>query len=237
MDTRYILGIAVALVMGWFAAGLIYNLRRGDAVLRWLQKALPRVGEKTTLRWLGTSVVQLGIAHAKAPFRSLDTLVVLAPRDLPWTWGLAALQGRQDTLILRASLAQAPALDFDLVEPKAWTGRMALKQASSLDWKAQPGPAPDGHEPAMRMEADSKRYPLDGMQLWAPMGTLPRAAAARRELENPAGRLSSHYFRFSIRRQPPHLEVHMPLPDRHADAVEFITAFQELAQAAEHLAH
>lgn len=237
MDTRYILGIAVALVMGWFAAGLIYNIRRGDAVLRWLQKALPRVGEKTTLRWLGSSVVQLGIAHARAPFRSLDTLVVLAPRDVPWTWGLAALQGRRDTLILRASLAQAPTLDFDLVDPRAWTGRMAFKQASSLDWQARPVPAPDGSGISMRTTGDSQGRPLAAMQLLAPMGSLPRAEAALRELETPAGRLSSGYFRFSLRRQPPHLEVHMPLPDRRADAAEFITAFQNLAQAVEHLAH
>src|SRR3990172_3765450 len=75
--------------MGWFAAGVVWNIRRGNAVLRWMQDGLPRLGEKTTLRWLGTSVVELTIHRAKAPFRQVEVLLVLTPRDVPWLWLLA----------------------------------------------------------------------------------------------------------------------------------------------------
>ncbi len=64
--------LALALVMGWFAVGIIWNIRRGNAVLRWLQTGLPRLGERTTLRWLGSSVVAMvGIAGVVIVFMGM----------------------------------------------------------------------------------------------------------------------------------------------------------------------
>jgi hypothetical protein len=56
VNPQYLLVVAVAIVMGWFAFGVIYNLRRGDKLLKWMQTGLPRIGTRTTFRWLGTSV-------------------------------------------------------------------------------------------------------------------------------------------------------------------------------------
>src|SRR3990172_1110431 len=96
-----LLVIAVTLVMGWFAGGVIFNIRRGNAVLKWMQAGLPALGEKTTLRWLGTSAVELGIAKAKPPFRRFELVVILEPRDVPWLWIWSMARGRRDLLILR----------------------------------------------------------------------------------------------------------------------------------------
>jgi hypothetical protein len=82
VNPQYILVAAVILFMGWFAIGVVYNLRRGEALLKWMQGGLPSIGQKTTFRWLGTSVAELVIAHAKKPFRRLETLLVLKPRDV-----------------------------------------------------------------------------------------------------------------------------------------------------------
>src|SRR5512147_2327436 len=98
MSQQYMVVIAVAVVMGWFALGFIYNLRRGDAVLKWMQGGLPRIGERTTFRWLGTSVAELGIARAKPPFRRMDVLLVLKPRDVFWMTIIAMMQGRSDVV-------------------------------------------------------------------------------------------------------------------------------------------
>ncbi len=92
MNPQYILVIVVIVVMGWFAIGFIYNLRRGDAVLKWMQAGLPDIGPRTTFRWLGTSVAELVIAKAKNPFRRLETLLVLAPRDVFWMMIVSAFQ-------------------------------------------------------------------------------------------------------------------------------------------------
>jgi hypothetical protein len=222
MDPKYILVLAVVFVMGWFAAGVLINLRRGDAMLRWIQRGLPRIGERTTMRWLGTSVVELVIARAHKPFRRLETLIVLAPRDVPWMWLLAATQGRQDTLIFRAHLNVPPRIDFELADPTAWTGRMALNQASQKKWALRQ----DGSD---HPEIGDRLY--QGLQLMAPAGMLEQAITTLANLANPARGLAPHFWRLSIRREAPHLEVHIALPDRRSDAGQFIAALQELAQA------
>ncbi len=211
MDPTSLLVPAVVLVVGWFAVGIIYNLRRGEALLRWMQTGLPRVGEKTTLRWLGTSVAQLVIAKAKGPIRSLETLLVLAPRDVPWLWLLSRFQGRRDTLIFRAHLGIPPLVDLELVDPTSWTGRSALKQALQEGWTSRP---------------------YHDRQLLAPPANLPLAQETLDRLEPSAQKLTSHYHRVSLRRDAPHLELHVAFPDpRQTDAAQFFEALISLARA------
>lgn len=221
MDPKYFLILAVAIVMGWFAVGVLFNLRRGDAMLRWIQAGLPRIGERTTMRWLGSSVVELVIAHAHKPFRRLETLIVLAPRDVPWMWLLAASQGRRDTLIFRAHLNVPPLIDFELADPTIWTGRMALNQAIQKNWAVRQN----------HLFSDAGDQPYQGLQLMAPSGMLDRSVAALSSLASPARGLAPRLWRLSIRREAPHLEIHLAFPDRRSDASQFISALQDLARA------
>ena len=208
MDLKYFLVIAVLVVMGWFAVGIIYNLRRGDAILRWMQAGLPMIGERTTFRWLGTSVAELVIAQAKRPFRRMETLVVLTPRDVPWMWLWAALRGRRDTLIFRANLSTPPEVDLEFADPASWTGRVALQEAAKRGW-------------------DSQSY--QGLQLMAPPGKGKQASTYLSDISEPGRRLASSYWRFSVRRGTPHLELHFAFPDQRSDAKQFFEAFQRLA--------
>src|SRR3990170_505451 len=132
--------VLVFLVMGWFAVGVIWNIRRGNAILRWMQGGLPKLGEKTTLRWLGTSVVELSIQKAKAPFRQVQVMLVMTPRDVPWLWLLAAGRGRKDTLIFRGPLATAPRLGDEVASAGSWTGQRSITEARHRRW----GEEPDG---------------------------------------------------------------------------------------------
>lgn len=211
MNPQYILVVAVILVMGWFAYGVIFNLRRGDSLLKWMQPGLARIGPRTTFRWLGTSVAELGILQAKNPFRRLDTLLVMTPRDIVWMAALAALQGRRDTLIFRAVLTTPPSIDLELADPKTWTGRTALRQASQRNWE----------------KSDYK-----GLQLMAPRGALELAARTLERLEAPLEALSSRYARVSLRRSAPNLELHLPFPShRTMDAVHYFESLRDLARA------
>lgn len=211
MNPQYILVVAVILVMGWFAYGVIFNLRRGDSLLKWMQPGLARIGARTTFRWLGTSVAELGIVQAKNPFRRLDTLLVMAPRDVIWMMAIAALQGRRDTLIFRAALSTPPYLDLELADPKSWTGRTALKQASQHNW-------------------EQREY--QGLQLMAPRGYLDLAASTLDRLDAPLEKLSPRYARISLRRNTPHLELHLPFPSHHTrNAVDYFEALRDLARA------
>lgn len=211
MNPQYILVIAVVVIMGWFAFGVIYNLRRGDALLKWMQGGLPGIGQRTTFRWLGTSVAELVIAHAKKPFRRLETLLVLKPRDVFWMTIAAHFQGREDIVIFRAQLSTAPLVDLELVDPKTWSGRNTSQQVAQRKW-------------------ESKDY--DGLQLMAPQGLLDLATRTIDGLAAPMRNLSLHYARFSLRRDAPNLEVHVPFPAyRTSDATQYFEALRDLARA------
>jgi len=197
--------------MGWFAFGVIYNLRRGDALLKWMQGGLPGIGPRTTFRWLGTSVAELVIAQAKKPFRRLETLLVLKPRDVFWMTITASFQGRDDIVIFRAQLSAPPLLDLELVDPKTWSGRNALKQVTERKW-------------------ESATY--NDMQLLAPGGLLDLATRTLDGLASPMQKLSARYARFALRRDAPNLELHVPFPQyRSADAARYFEALRELARA------
>ena len=211
MNPQYLLIVLAIIIMGWFAFGVIYNLRSGDALLKWMQNGLPSIGQKTTFRWLGTSVAELVIAHAKKPFRRLETLLVLKPRDVFWMTILAAFQGREDIVIFRAQLTTAPLTDLELVDPRSWTGRGVLRQFTDRKW-------------------ESKTY--QGLQLMAPAGLLDLATQTLDRLTIPMQALSDRYVRFSLRRDAPNLELHVPFPAyRSSDATHYFQALRDLARA------
>ena len=213
MDPQYILVVAVVILMGWFAIGVIYNLRRGDALLKWMQNGLPSIGQRTTFRWLGTSVAELVIAHAKKPFRRLETLLVLTPRDIFWMTILAYFQGRRDIVIFRAQLVTTPVTDLELVDPNTWSGRNALKAVQQRKWESRP---------------------YKDMQLSAPQGLLDLATSTLDKLVIPMENFSSRYARFSLRRNASeaNLEVHIPFPSHHStDAHRYFESLRGLARA------
>jgi hypothetical protein len=211
VSPQYILVAAVVIIMSWFAFGVIYNLRRGDALLKWMQDGLPDIGQKTTFRWLGTSVAELVIARAKKPFRRLETLLVLKPRDVFWMTIIATFQGRDDIVIFRAQLTTAPLTDLDLVDLKTWSGRNTSNRAGERKW-------------------ESKAY--QGLQLMAPMGLLDLATTTLDRLALPMQKLSPRYVRFSLRRDTPNLELHLPFPQyRTENASHYFDALRTLAHA------
>jgi len=213
LNPQYILAIAIVIIMGWFALGVVYNLRRGDTLLKWMQNGLPKIGQRTTFRWLGTSVAELVIAKAKKPFRRLETIVVLKPRDIFWMTIMAYFQGRDDIVIFRAQLSTAPLVDLELVDSKTWSGRNALNQVVERKW-------------------ESKAY--QGMQLLAPKGLLDLATSVLDKLAVPMQKLSPRYARFSLHRDTsrPNLELHVPFPEyRTENADQYFESLRALAGA------
>jgi hypothetical protein len=208
--TQTLLIVLVAVVMGWFGFGVIWNIRRGNAVLKWMQAGLPRLGEKTTLRWLGSSAVELSIAKARAPFRRVDIVLVLEPRDVPWFWLIARLQGRRDMLIVRGHLTTAPQFEYDLLVPGSWSERETVGRGETRQWEAEAlGDS--------RFRAPAPTRPLS-RQL------APGALEAARKVRPTVWRLSS-------RREFPQLELHVPPPDpKRDDAAQFFNALRALAE-------
>lgn len=211
MNSQYIVIAAVAVFMGWFALGMIYNLRRGDALIKWMQAGLPLIGQKTTFRWLGTSVAEMGIAHAKRPFQNMNILLVLKPRDVFWMTIIALFQGRDDVMIFRAVLSTPAVVDLELADPKTWSGREALNKAAQRNWEAT-----DYH----------------GLRLMAPKGLLQLAGTTLDQLADPIQALSARIYRLSLRKTAPNMEIHVPFPDpRSADSTAYFQSLGNLGRA------
>ncbi len=126
-----IIAITAVAIVAWFAAGTIWNIRRGRLLMHWMQGGLPVLGERTTVRWLGSSAVEMVIRDGKAPFASVTLVIFLEPRDMPWSWALGRARGRRDTLIIRGVLRGTPKIELEALDPASWSGREALQARAS----------------------------------------------------------------------------------------------------------
>jgi len=201
----------VVLVLGWFGIGSALNVRRGNAAMAWLQGGLKLVGDKATVRWIGTTAVQLGLADAKAPFEEAVVVVFLEPRDLPWLWALSRRRGRRDTLILRGRLRHPPALDLELLDRRSWSGRDALRGMKDERWSVR---EPEGGGPL----ASFYKYET-ALAKGEALSTLARDAGVA-------------VRRISVRRSEPHLQLHVDLPAAEVSAAGFFQTLRALGELA-----
>jgi hypothetical protein len=202
-------GAAAVAVVAWFAAGTIWNVRKGSALMRWMQDGLPLLGGRSTVRWLGSTAVEMVIREANAPFSSATLVIFLEPRDLPW-WPLSRLRGRRDTLIVRGALRNEPPIELEALDPTSWSGRDALTRVPR-EWPvrqaAERGDVVVHHANAAALEQ------ADAL-----------LALARRK------RLA--VARLSVRRSEPNFQIHVRLPDGRLPAREFFEAVRALAELA-----
>jgi hypothetical protein len=198
--------LVVIFVVGWFAVGTHYNHRKGQDALRWLQQGLPLVGHKTTMRWLGSSIVELKIQQAKVPFRDAEVLVVLEPRDVALLWWIARLRGRRDLLVFRGTLQRAPRLELVAADQGAWTLGGNDPIAKNQQWSSQSVPP---------------------LTIYSPANFSAAAAVA-----NLAGNSGCPIVRLSVRRTAPNLEVQWRLADIQQDpSGDMIETARQLAES------
>jgi hypothetical protein len=205
-----LIGLLVV-VMGWFAFGTIYNIRKGESVMRWMQGGLTLLGERTTVRWLGTTAIEMVISKAKPPFQQVTLVIFMEPRDVPWFWALARLQKRRDTFIIRAQLRSAPHADFEAIDRASWSGRDALRTLESERWTIR--------EPAAG-DLLSVYYKTDG--------ALDRADAMS-QIARAKGWIVR---RLSVRHSEPHLQFHLALPSTSGSAQDFFKSILALGERA-----
>lgn len=205
-----LLVLALVVVLLWFAFGTGRNIRKGNELLRWLQGGLPLLGRRTTLRWLGSSAVRLQIVDPRSPFREAEVVVVLEPRDVGLLWAWARARRRRDFLIVRARLERAPRFELEAADLRGWTSRDTLQNLDPEAWTFA-----DFGDPSIRAAHGPGAEPAATRRLW------DRLAQA-----------SGGVWRLSIRRVPPHLEIHVLPPDTGAVTAEgLIGTVAEVARA------
>jgi hypothetical protein len=205
-----LVSIAAVAVVAWFAAGTIWNVREGGALMRWMQSGLPALGARTTVRWLGSTAAEMVIHDGKTPFASVTLVIFLEPRDMPWMWALGRARGRRDTLIIRGMLHRAPAVEFEVLDPVSWSGRDAARSVPP-EW------------PTRRTEAPG------GVVVHHASAAALAHADALLALAQPAG---LKVRRLSVRRTAPNFQLHVALPDRRQPARDFFEAVHALAERA-----
>jgi hypothetical protein len=179
-------------VVGGFALGTAWNVRRGNEALKWLRDGLSIIGERTTLRWLGSSVVELKMAKAKKPYRNVETLIVFEPRDVLPLWAWSRMQGRRDLLIFRGHLFDVPKYEMEIFDPQGWTTHHTERDVLKKNWT----------------RADL----ADSPALLAYYSGSAGADAAK-ILTDMAARAGGKLVRLSVHRDMPNIEAHWLLPD------------------------
>ena len=205
-----LIAVAAIVLVAWFAAGTIWNVSRGRALMRWLQGGMPAFGERTTVRWLGSSVVEMVIRDGKAPFASVTLVIFLEARDTPWMWALGRARGRQDTLIVRGVLRRVPQIELEALDAASWSGREALGRVPK-EWLVS------------QFEASGNlvvRYPT--------AAALERVSALL-TMARSAGLVVR---RLSVRRTEPHFQIHVAFPDQRQPARDFFEAVRAIAERA-----
>jgi hypothetical protein len=202
----------ILFVMLWFALGTQRNIRKGNDLLRWLQSGLPLLGRRTTMRWLGSSAVELGIVEPAEPFREATVVVVLEPRDVSFLWAFARSRGRRDFVIVRANLVRAPRFSMEVRDPRGWTGRE--------EWVGGDGAA-DGGDAVQILD-----WPGDCVARAGPGAD----EAAIRSIWGRLAQAGDGVWKLSVQPVVPHLEVHVRPPASGAgDAAELLSPIRDLA--------
>ena len=209
-----ILLLIAVLFLGWFAVGTHLNVRKGNQILKWIQTGLPLLGERTTIPWMGSSVMELKIAKAKTPFRNVETLAVFEPRDVPVLWGLTRWRGRRDLLIIRAHMEAAPAFELEVFDPKGWTTSNTARDLKQKQWT----PLNLGTSSMLQAYYSG----AEGMTAAKPLIDL-------------AQRAGGSLVRLSLHRTIPNLEMHLRLPDLNSQSAQNL--FQNVRQIAQNSSH
>lgn len=206
-----VLTAAVVFIMGWFAVGSIWNVRKGSATLRWFKEGLPLLGEKTTMRWLGTTSVELVLAKAKSPFQNVTLVIFLEPRDVPWIWALSHRRGRRDTLIIRGSTSRPPRYEIEALDRNSWSAREAQASMKSEPWQAR--------EPAAAGDLTVFTKVEEALPLADALLELARGAGMK-------------VRRLSVRKRELDLQVHADLPGPPTPAARFFGALRAIGERA-----
>lgn len=93
--------ISAALILGYIL-GYYYNRQRAEKIYLWLRQGLSTLGEVTTgakLPGMSTGG-RLEVNQASAPFRRLEVVYLLSPRENLLFWFFHKLQGKSDELII-----------------------------------------------------------------------------------------------------------------------------------------
>jgi len=130
--------IILSVLLGvWYVGASIYNRKRGVATYEWLRAGLETLGKVTEAKWIGGAGTgaRLVVGQAEYPFRRVEVVFLLNSREILPLWLFNLLRGKDDEMILKATLRRVPtplevgrAGDRDLKKLAAAGGQKGFQQ-------------------------------------------------------------------------------------------------------------
>ena len=203
--------IAFCIVLGiWFVVGWQMNRRHGRRLLEWVIRGLRPCGGQITASRLGLSGFQVNVHKAQAPFKSIQSTILLQPREILLLWILNLLRGEPDSFVLNATLRTSPRGEVEVVKKKGRLAKPLLKGLDEETWTSQEtssGLMIASRGKQGRQQADSISHLLED--------------------------LGPRLLRLSLRRKAPHLLVNLSLAGLdEQSALLLFSSVRDLAQAA-----
>lgn len=145
LDTgQWIVIIICAVLIIAYIRGYIYNHQQAGKIAPWLIDGLKEWGKVTPGEKMPGMVTggRLIVEQASKPFRKIEALYLLAPRENPLFWIFHLLQGRGDELIVWINLQHTPNQNVEVARKgdRQFAGRLKAKDKPPLtEVEAQPG--------------------------------------------------------------------------------------------------
>lgn len=202
-----VIGICVILLFGYIS-GYYNNRGRAERIYRWLRDGLSRWGETTPGDRLPGMVTggSLTVSQASAPFRRIEAVFILEPRENLLFWLFYHLGGRRDELVLKIYLRSDPDQEIEAAynDDKDFRRQLAAADKKPFTTVSGPGKLQFAWREKKSAEAIEKAQ-----------GFLEKYTPA--------------LLRLSLRRKQPHLFVRIHLASLLANpAQDFFAALQQL---------
>lgn len=120
-------------LLAFLAGGSFVNRRRAGAMANNLKPAFLALGP-ARITWLGRAAFRYDVDKPKGDLAQVAALVQLLPRDLPFSWAVAAFMGRRDMMSLRASLRRPPKFEFEAFVDEGYVGRRMREVLKATLW-------------------------------------------------------------------------------------------------------
>jgi hypothetical protein len=204
--TQAVIAFSILLII-WYVVGWQMNRRRGRRLLEWILQGLRAFGAQIAVSRLGTSGFQVNLRKAQAPFKRIETTILLEPREILLLWIFNLLRGRADYLVFKGTLRVSPRGEVEVMK----RGHLARRVLKGLDERAWP-----------RQEtADDLVIACRGRQ------GQQQADAISHLVED----LSPRLLRLSLSKKAPHLLVNLSLAGLdEQSALLLLSSLQDLAQ-------
>lgn len=178
-----------ALLLLWYVVGGFINRRRAGMIVRQVRDSIQSLGGTATIRWIGRNAFRIEVEKLTAPFEKLSISGLLEPRETFFLWLVWRLGGRQDWLMIRATLIGAVGPAFEVYHPWRRGAADVGRAIRALGWRAEVLP---GHAELRCASADARGKALAGEML-----------AALRNVP---------IWRVGLQSQAPQLTLSLPVP-------------------------